>query len=273
MEQNEGEAVEEFETDMEVVVHFEEEKEGEEGEEEDAETATPTMTTVSIPCHRSVMAARCPYFRRALLSGMREDIERRIDVYDTSPAIFRAFLRFVYCGRLDLDEGGASPSSFSISTADALAELLMLADRYEMDRLKEACEASLQSLVTDAESAVSLLALADHYNAHALRSSCIEYAVEHPEVADAPAFASELREPLRAEVEELLSWGRAAEERVMGAPPPGFASLSDLTANLRMASAAPGGGGGNQQQQGGTGTDDLVREQKSLPDIYLQKEK
>ncbi len=47
-------------TDMEVVVRDEEV-----GDE-----------SVSIPCHRVILAARCPYFRRALLSGMREDIER-----------------------------------------------------------------------------------------------------------------------------------------------------------------------------------------------------
>ena len=29
-----------------------------------------------IKCHRVILAARCPYFRRALLSGMREAIER-----------------------------------------------------------------------------------------------------------------------------------------------------------------------------------------------------
>lgn len=31
---------------------------------------------VEIPCHRFILASRCPYFKRALLSGMREAIER-----------------------------------------------------------------------------------------------------------------------------------------------------------------------------------------------------
>ena len=29
-----------------------------------------------IPCHRVVVAARCDWFRRALLSGMRESIDK-----------------------------------------------------------------------------------------------------------------------------------------------------------------------------------------------------
>ena len=31
---------------------------------------------VEIPCHRVILGARCPYFRRALLSGMKEAIEK-----------------------------------------------------------------------------------------------------------------------------------------------------------------------------------------------------
>ena len=46
-------------TDMTVVLHCEED-----GED------------VEIPCHRVILAARCQYFKRALTSGMREDIER-----------------------------------------------------------------------------------------------------------------------------------------------------------------------------------------------------
>ena len=112
-----------------------------------------------IPCHRVVLAARCAYFRRALLSGMREAIERRFDVRDTSsPALFRSFLRFIYCGRLDDDQLGA----------DDLSELLLLADRYEMDAMKEVCEWRLAGCV-DADTVLGLLSMADHFNLAILR--------------------------------------------------------------------------------------------------------
>ena len=43
------------------------------GDEADGESGRAEEV---IKCHRVILAARCPYFRRALLSGMREAIER-----------------------------------------------------------------------------------------------------------------------------------------------------------------------------------------------------
>ena len=36
------------------------------------------VETYKIPAHRVVIAARCDWFRRALLSGMRESIDRLV---------------------------------------------------------------------------------------------------------------------------------------------------------------------------------------------------
>ena len=51
-----------------------------------------------IKCHRVILAARCPYFRRALLSGMREAIERfvimeRVGIHATLGPLFRPSLK------------------------------------------------------------------------------------------------------------------------------------------------------------------------------------
>ena len=62
-ESKEKEEEEEFtKPDMVACVHFEDENGVEETEE--------------VPCHRTILSARCLYFRRALLSGMREANER-----------------------------------------------------------------------------------------------------------------------------------------------------------------------------------------------------
>lgn len=53
-------------------------------------------------------------------------ISRRIEVHDVNSTIFNHFLRFVYGGSVEAND-------FSI---DTLSELLLLADRYEMDSLK-----------------------------------------------------------------------------------------------------------------------------------------
>lgn len=81
-------------------------------------------------------------------------------VHDTSPALFRTFLDYLYCGRLE-------PGSMS---TDQLTDLMLLADRYELDCLKQACEHALKSHIDD-ESALYLLSMADQFNARVLRVS------------------------------------------------------------------------------------------------------
>lgn len=79
-------------------------------------------------------------------------------VHDTSPALFRTFLDYLYCGRLE-------PASM---TADQLTDLMLLADRYELDCLKQACELALKTHIDD-DSALYLLSMADQFNARLLR--------------------------------------------------------------------------------------------------------
>ena len=94
--------------------------------------------------HRVIVAARCEYLRKALLSGMQEDINRyeifmkiickltglliifrKITIYDTSPVIFRRFLLYLYGAPVDKNVG-----------LESICELMLLADRYSVDSLK-----------------------------------------------------------------------------------------------------------------------------------------
>ena len=88
-------------------------------------------------------------------------------MHDTTPALFKSFLRFVYSGKLD---------DVDIENSDSLSELLLLADRYEMDSLKQLCEGELVGRV-DSDSALTLLSIADHFNASNLKVFQIEF---HP---------------------------------------------------------------------------------------------
>lgn len=122
-----------------------------------------------IKAHRVIVAARCDWFRRALLSGMREAIDRKITIHDSSPFLFRIFLEYLYSGRLR--QNGLNETQ--------LADLLLLSDRYEVDSLKQVCEYALQSSI-DLESVLYYLTMADQYNALILKVShnilhfCIE---------------------------------------------------------------------------------------------------
>lgn len=114
-----------------------------------------------IKAHRVIVAARCDWFRRALQSGMRESIDRKIIIHDTSPFLFRVFLEYLYGGRIE--------ESLGLST-EQWSDLLLLSDRYEVDSLKQVCESTLQASI-DMESALYYLSMADQFNARILRVS------------------------------------------------------------------------------------------------------
>ena len=98
-----------------------------------------------LKAHRVILAARCHWFHRALLSGMREAIDRyvllkkllvvdffhqcsftrKITLPDCSAPLMSLFLRFLYGENLD---------QVNISN-DQLIELLILADRFEVAQL------------------------------------------------------------------------------------------------------------------------------------------
>lgn len=128
---------------------------------EQAEEAAGTPVEeekTTLKAHRVIVAARCDWFRRALLSGMREAIDRKITIHDTSPYLFRLFLEYLYSGRLRQN---------ALNT-DQLAELLLLSDRYEVDSLKQVCERALHSSI-DQESVLYFLSMADQFNALILK--------------------------------------------------------------------------------------------------------
>ena len=168
---------------------------------------------------------------------------RRVEVHDTTPSLFHSFLRFVYSGKLDDSD---------MDSSDSLSELLLLADRYEMDSLKELCEGELVGRV-DFESALTLISIADHFNASKLKviyenfflsnnqltfgifqASCVEFIIQNRELLQTKTF-QELSEELQKELRDLASW----DQRTVGfggdrPPPPGMWDLSDMTARMRL---------------------------------------
>lgn len=143
--------------------------------------------------HRAIVCSRCEYFRRALLSGMKEDICRKIVVQDTSPVIFRRFLLYLYGAPIDKTVG-----------ADQICELMLLGDRYSLDELKDICEQILKAQI-DEESVICLLSIADRFNAHTLKSNCLAFISNRMHLIKQEIFL-ELGAKLKDEVYELLQW-------------------------------------------------------------------
>ena len=155
-------------------------------------------TSTVLKAHRVVVSSRCPWFRRALTSGMKESIERRIVLHDVTLPVFQSFLHFLYAGlyRLDLSQ----------ESANMLADLLLLADRYEVDQLKDCCEEALLAKV-DSDSCFALLALADQFQAGALRRAAFQYIAQRPSLSIEENLA-ELPSHLKEELSSLGAWVR-----------------------------------------------------------------
>lgn len=75
--------------------------------------------------HRVIVSARCEWFKKALMSGMQESINRKVIITDTTPVIFRRLLLYIYGAPIDRTVG-----------AEQICELMLLADRFSIDDLK-----------------------------------------------------------------------------------------------------------------------------------------
>ncbi|RAL38960.1 hypothetical protein DM860_014786 [Cuscuta australis] len=128
--------------------------------------------------HKLVMAARSPIFRSEFFDGQESD-EMDIAVSNMEPKVFKAMLHFVYTDALLVDDLESSSSSSITSVADELAaKLLEAADRYDLGRLKQMCEAYLCKDIT-VDSVAKMLALADCYHAMELKAVCLRFAAEN----------------------------------------------------------------------------------------------
>uniref|UniRef100_A0A1I8PSK8 BTB domain-containing protein n=1 Tax=Stomoxys calcitrans TaxID=35570 RepID=A0A1I8PSK8_STOCA len=149
--------------------------------------------------HRVIVAARCEWFKKALMSGMQESLTRKIVVTDCSPVIFRRLLLYLYGAPIDKTVG-----------AEQICELMLLADKYSIEDLKELCENTLNSQI-DEHSVLCLLGIADHYMASALKSKCLSFLSQNSHLTKAAMF-KELSRPLQLEVMDLIHWyGRVSE--------------------------------------------------------------
>ncbi|XP_037571015.1 LOW QUALITY PROTEIN: uncharacterized protein LOC119453092 [Dermacentor silvarum] len=147
-----------------------------------------------IGAHRVVVATRCNWFKKALLSGMRESIDRKIVVHDTHPEVFQLFLEYLYRGCLESRQ----------LTTEQLVELMQLGDRYEVDVLKTIAEDALRDHV-DEDSALFLLNLADQLHARNLRNSALEFIAINKNVVKSDGY-SELPDDLQTEIMETITW-------------------------------------------------------------------
>jgi len=118
-----------------------------------------------ISAHKLILCARVPYFKKMFESGMKEAVDNKVEVPDTDPEIFKRLLKFIYTGRVDEDLN------------DYAADLLGLADIYDIHDLKGFCEASLLNLV-GSDNLISTLITAHIYECPDLKQKCIDELIQ-----------------------------------------------------------------------------------------------
>ena len=101
--------------------------------------------------------------------AMWDNESHDITIDDMQPAVFKAFLHFIYTDTMpsmdDLDDD---------DKREMVKHLLVAADKYAMERMKRICEGMLCKSL-DVETVATILALADQHNCSNLKDACIEF--------------------------------------------------------------------------------------------------
>uniref|UniRef100_A0ACD5TLD4 Uncharacterized protein n=1 Tax=Avena sativa TaxID=4498 RepID=A0ACD5TLD4_AVESA len=124
-----------------------------------------TCTTL----HRCVLESRSLVFKAEFFGAMTKEgttTKGAVHVEGVEPQAFMAFLHFVYTDTL--------PDIRDEEETWMLHHLLVLADRYDMDRLKLICQGKLRNRI-DVSSAATTLALAEQHHYHGLKDACLDF--------------------------------------------------------------------------------------------------
>lgn len=139
----------------------------------------------TINVHKMVLAARSPVFDRMLNIDMKEKNENSLRLDDLSIDVVKRFVGYIYTDKIDLvgskeDEGDT-----------ILMELLMLADQYQMLRLKALCEIDLIRRLSTGN-LVEVLKIADTYGAENLLCAGLKYLNLNKSIVSKNGAVSEL---------------------------------------------------------------------------------
>ncbi|KAL9888051.1 protein roadkill-like isoform 1-T1 [Glossina fuscipes fuscipes] len=126
---------------------------------------TLVVCNLEVKAHKNILAARSDVFAAMFEHNMEESKLNRVLIEDIDYNVLNEMLKFVYTGR--------APN------IDKMAhELLVVANKYAMENLKEMCEDVLSAKLS-VKTAAETLALADVYNAGQLKAHTVAYIKNH----------------------------------------------------------------------------------------------
>lgn len=113
--------------------------------------------------HRNILSARSPVFEVMFESNFEESKQNRVTITDIEVDVFEELIKFIYTGKIDqLD--------------NLVHELFVVADKYQIESLKNICHDHLINNLT-IQSAIQTLMLADLYRDTSLRSKALNFVV------------------------------------------------------------------------------------------------
>ncbi|EAZ16124.1 BTB/POZ and MATH domain-containing protein 2-like [Oryza sativa Japonica Group] len=126
-----------------------------------------------VRAHRYILAARSPVFKAELFGQMKESSSSSntvMNVDDMEAEVFRALLAFIYTDALPETKTKAKQEDELVIAQ----HLLVVADRYGMERLKLLCEEKVVEFI-DRGSVATLMALAEQHHCHGLKGACFRF--------------------------------------------------------------------------------------------------
>jgi len=115
--------------------------------------------------HRNILASRSPVFRKMFELNMREKQEGVVRLEDISAHTFSQVLHYIYTGECSLNN-------------DNTEEMLAMADRYDLEKLKLHC-ANVLSSKLELHNAAATLYVADTYHALELKKQVFSFIADH----------------------------------------------------------------------------------------------
>ncbi|XP_065209108.1 speckle-type POZ protein-like [Planococcus citri] len=134
--------------------------------DEDFSDVTISVDGKNYPAHKLILAARSSVFKAMFKNDMRESQKNHITITDMEKETFEEMLHYIYSGKVR----NLEKSAF---------ELLLVADKYDLEELKNACERLLITKIS-AENVGKILVLADMHNAEELKGRALRFIKENP---------------------------------------------------------------------------------------------
>jgi len=117
--------------------------------------------TREIKCHKMILTLRSPVFKTMFESNMKEKYTDRVEIKNMKTDVLEDLLQYIYTG----DAPNVSKHA---------KELFAAAEQYQLENLRELCEASLCSNISK-DDCIELLILADLHQASALKNAALKF--------------------------------------------------------------------------------------------------